>query len=214
MTTALDSTPIETIACVSRIVARVVDRVTGDRNDYPLLVATACVEALREFQIESRIMYGPVAWVEVLEDASVVWAGCWGEHKHFWVATQYGEIVDLNLSVAHRRRSNISGMPKSMYSPPILWSKELPRFYRCRPEGIAELELHDDRDQRWHKLILAEIREHCRPELFVGAEPEFLNEPILCPGRRLLDDSKQSFKHFDRIVSVKGIPELPDEVFK
>lgn len=207
------STPIETIACVSRVVAKVVDRVTGDRNDYPLLVANALVEALKAFQVEARIMYGPVAWIEVLEDASVIWAGCWGEHKHFWVATQYGEIVDLNLSVAHRRRSHAAGMPKPLYSPPMLWSKELPRFYRCKPEGVAELELHDERDRRWNSLVLTEVLEHCKPEIIAGKDPEFLNEPILCPGRRLLDDSRDSFKHFDRIVSVKGIPTLPDEVF-
>lgn len=206
-----ESTPLEVIACVSRVVTKVADRVTGDRNDYPLLVANACVEALKEFKIESRIMYGPVAWVEVLEDSSVIWAGCWGENQHFWVATQYGEIIDLNLSVAHRRRPSNSELPKALYSPPMLWSREVPKFYRCQPEGVAELELHDDRDRRWNEMVLAEVRTHCKID---GKEPEFPNEPILCPGRKLLDDSRDTFRHFDRIVSVKGIPELPSGVFK
>src|SRR3954447_25547116 len=103
--TAETSLPI--IASVSRVVTRVVDRITGDRVDFPLLVAAACVEALKRFGIESRVMYGQVAWIEVLEDNSLVWAGCWGQNYHFWVATQFGEVVDLNASVAHRKRSHM-----------------------------------------------------------------------------------------------------------
>src|SRR5690349_3458324 len=98
------TTPLAVIANVSRVVTKVVDRITGDRVDFPLLVAAACVEALKRFGIESRVMYGQVAWVEIIEnngDQSVAWAGCWGENFHFWVATQYGEVVDLNTSVAH-----------------------------------------------------------------------------------------------------------------
>src|SRR4051812_33033629 len=99
-------TSLAIIANVSRVVTKVVDRITGDRADFPLLVAAACVEALKRFGIESRIMYGQVAWVEVMDDHSLAWAGCWGENFHFWVATQYGEVVDLNTSVAHRKRSH------------------------------------------------------------------------------------------------------------
>src|SRR4051812_34692423 len=96
-------TSLPIIATVSRVVTRVVDRIAGDRADYPLLVAAACVEALKQFGIESRIMYGQVAWIEVMDDHSLAWAGCWGENFHFWVATQFGEVVDLNTSVAHRK---------------------------------------------------------------------------------------------------------------
>src|SRR5688500_18023046 len=91
-------TPLEVIANVSRVVTAVVDRITGGRVDFPLLVAAACVEGLAGHGIESRIMYGQVAWTEVLEDYSIIWAGCWGKNIHFWVATQFGEVVDLNTS--------------------------------------------------------------------------------------------------------------------
>ncbi len=207
----LHSTPMPVIAMVSRLVTVIVDRITGDRVDYPLLVAAACVEALKLFKIESRVMYGQVAWIEVMEDQTPVWAGCWGDNFHFWVATQFGEVVDLNVSVAHRKRSHSSPQLKAMYSPPMIWSSEVPKFYRAVPEGVAELELTDSADQKRFEKVITELREKCGSQFLSADEndAEFANEPILCPGRKLLDDSKDSFKHFDRALSVHGIPKSP-----
>ncbi len=202
-------TPLEVIANVSRTVTAVADRITGDRVETPLLVAAACSEALKAFGIESQVMFGQAAWVEVLEDHSVVWAGCWGENYSFWVATQYGEVVDLNTSVAHRKRAHSNPGWKPMLSPPMLWSSEVPGFYRYQVEGVAELELTEERDRRQFELVLQEIREKCTWENVREKEPLFANEAILCPDRRLLDDSEQSFKKFDRALSVKGIPDAP-----
>jgi len=204
-----ESTPLSIIANVSRVVTHVVDRLTADRVDYPLMVAAAASEALKMHGIDSKVMYGQVAWVEVLEDHTVIWAGCWGEHFHFWTATQFGEVVDLNTSVAHKKRSHSKPDLKALYSPPMLWSREVPSFYRYQPEGIAELELTDERDIKKYELVLKEIQEKCGPAHLDQEEPVFPNEPILCPGRRLLDDSKQTFSHFDRALSVKGIPAAP-----
>lgn len=210
-------TPLPIIAQVSRVVTRVTDRITGDRAEFPLLVALGCVEALKKFGIQSRIMYGQVAWLEVMEDYQVVWAGCWGEFFHFWVETEYAEVVDLNTSVAFRKRAHSNPQIKALYSPPILWSVEIPRFYRYIPEGIAELELTNEQDQRRLDLVLKEIDEKCGPQYLTPEVPtqdittqlDFPNEPILCPGRRLLDDSRQTFQHFDRALSVHGIPKPP-----
>jgi len=209
-TPQLTHTPLPIIANVTRVVTRTIDRITGDRSDYPLLVAAACVEALKKFNIQARIMYGQVAWIEVLEDMQIVWAGCWGENFHFWVETEFAEVVDLNTSVAFRKKSH--GLPhlKALYSPPILWSVEVPKFYRYVAQGIAELELTIEQDQRRLALVLQEIEEKCgRAHLDPETELDFPNEPILCPGRQLLDDSRQTFKHFDRALSVHGIPKAP-----
>jgi len=210
---SLDQTPLPVIALVSRIVSRVADRITSDRGDYPLLVASACTEALKNFGIDSRVMYGKVAWIEILENQSAIWAGCWGDNFHFWAATQFGEVVDLNTSIAHRKRVHSSPHLKAIYSPPMLWSRDVPSFYRYQPEGIAELELTDEKDRRKYELVLAEIKEKCIPSNLPAdggeAALEFANEPILCPGRRLLDDSLETFRHFDRALSVFGIPKAP-----
>ena len=207
-------TPLPVVAHVSRIVTRVVDQITGDRVDVPLLVAMACVQALKNFGIEARVMYGQVAWIEVLEDHSLVWAGCWGENFHFWVATQFGEVVDLNTSIAHRKRAHSNPNLKALYSPPILWSIDVPGFYRFIPEGVAELDLTEDRDQKHYRSVISEIDEKCRLNISTllatpHEELEFPNEPILYSGHRLLDDSLGTFKHFDRALSVQGIPASP-----
>ncbi len=209
MVTGQGETPTDVIANVSRIVTRSIDRITGDRSDYPLLVALATTEALKLHGIESRVMYGKAAWVETLENHAVQWAGCWGESIYFWVATQFGEVVDLNVSVAWKKRGHSDPSTRATHSPPILWSREVPSFYRYQPEGVAEVDLHDSKDKKKLDLVLEEIQEKCRPEKLLGTDEEFPNEPILCPGRKLLDDSKQSFKMFDRTLAVSGIPESP-----
>ncbi len=208
----MNQTPLPVIAQVSRTVAMAVDRLTGNaRVQTPLLVAMGVREALKAFQIQSQVMYGKVAWIEVLPDQQVLWAGCWGKSFHFWVATQFGEVVDLNVSVAHKQQAHDRPELQAQFSPPMLWSKEVPAFYRYVPEGVAELELHDKRDERLFELLLAEVREKCIPESLETDEAalSFLNEPILCPGRRILDDSEGTFRYFDRALSVRGIPPSP-----
>ncbi len=205
-------TPLPVIAHVSRIVTKVVDRLTGSRVDYPLLVAMACVEALKGFGVRSQVMYGQVAWLEVLEDHSLIWAGCWGDHFSFWVATESGEVVDLNVSVACQKRAHASPSVTSLYSPPILWSREVPGFYRYLPEGVAELDLTEQQDKKKYELVLAEVLEKCAQQQLQGKSADsldFPNEPIICPGRRILDDSKNSFRLFERAIAIRGIPNAP-----
>ena len=209
----MEATPLPIIATVSRLVTKVTDRISGDRSEFPLLVACLVAEVLKRYQIQNNIFYGQAAWLEVMEDMGMMWAGCWGDHTHFWVATQYGEIVDLNTSVSFRKRAHGNPDHKPKFSPPMLWSKEVPRFYRYLPEGLAEIELDDDRDRRWFQTCLSEVLEKLPPldELLKTPEAEldFPDEAILCPGRRLLDDAAQNFRHYDRALLVQGIPEGP-----
>jgi hypothetical protein len=201
-----EHTPLPVIANVTRVVTKVIDRLTGDRVEFPLMVAAAVVEALKNFGIEAQVMYGPAAWIEITDKSEPIWAGCWGQHFSFWAATRFGEVVDLNTSVAGRKRAHDDAGVTTLYSPPMLWSREVPGFYRYQPEGIAELELTETRDQERWERVLAEVREKCRPEKLAGDAEAFPNEPIICPGRRLLDDTEQTFRHFDRALSVKGLP--------
>jgi hypothetical protein len=209
----MDSTPLPIIASVSRLVTKVTDRISGDRSEYPLLVASVTVEALRAAGIEANLFYGQAAWVEVMENQSLMWAGCWGEHTHFWAVTPFGEIVDLNTSVSFRKKSHQNPDHQPKYSPPLLWSKEVPAFFRYVPEGIAEVELDSERDRRWFEACVKEVVEKLGIPAALLTVPEneldFPDEPILCPGRRILDDGAQSFRHYDRALSIQGIPERP-----
>ena len=209
----MEATPLSLIAPISRLVSKITDRVTGDRSEFPLLVACVTAEALKHCGINANIFYGQAAWIEVMENQSLMWAGCWGEHTHFWVTTQFGEIVDLNTSVSYRKRSHSNPHHQPKFSPPLLWSKEVPAFYRYIPEGVAEIELDDERDRRWFETCLKEVIEKLgtvREQVETPEEDlDFPDEAILCPGRRILDDAAQSFRHYDRAILVQGIPEKP-----
>jgi hypothetical protein len=206
-------TPLPIVATVSRLVSKITDRIAGDRSEFPLLVACVAQEALKHYSIPTQIFYGQAAWCEVMEDQSVLWAGCWGDHSHFWLSTQHHEVVDLTVSVSHRKRDhqNPNHLPK--WSPPMVWSKDVPNFYRYEPIGIAEIDLEDERDQRWFKACIEEFKEKAPPlsQLLGTSENEldFPEEAILCPGKKLLDDAAQSFLHYDRALMVQGIPESP-----
>jgi hypothetical protein len=207
MATSIQATPVEVIANVTRIVTTVTDRICGDRSGYPLLVSLATAHALKNHGIQSQVVYGQGAWVEVTEDGAVLWSGCWGENVTFWVVTEFNECVDLNTSVAFRKRfhSQPDLIPK--VSAPLLWSKDIPNFYRYRSDGVAEVEITEERDQKWLEQVLREVDEKCRPELLTLDE-DFPNEPVLC-NRKLLDDSRESFAHFDRTLAVVGMPDRP-----
>jgi hypothetical protein len=210
---ATNQTPLPVIAEVSRLVTKVTDRITGDRSEYPLLVACVTTEVLRNLGFEANVFYGASAWVEVMENESLMWVGAWGEHTHFWVGTQFGEVVDLNTSVSFRKKSHGDLTHQPKLSPPLLWSKEVPGFYKYSPEGIAEVDLDGERDRRWFDLCMKEVLEKL-PLLttLLGTPLEdlsFPDEAILCPGRRILDDAAQSFRHYDRAILVQGLPEAP-----
>jgi hypothetical protein len=209
----MDQTPLAVIATISRLVTKITDRISGDRSEFPLLVACVTAQALRKYGYEANVFYGQAAWIEAMEDMNLMWVGCWGDHTHFWVVTPFGEVIDLNTSVSHRKRSHLNTLHRPKYSPPMLWAKEVPKFYRYLPEGIAEVSLDSERDQRWFDLCSTEVNEKLPPleELLKVADEQldFPDEAILCPGRRILDDAAQNFRHYDRALLVQGIPESP-----
>jgi hypothetical protein len=203
-------TPLALISLITRVVGKSVDQIFGDRTAYPLYTVLACVEGLKYFGINALPIYGKGAWVEVLEDHRVVWAGFWQNEFHFWVQTEYGEIVDLITSVAYRKKIATYPTQSVLYSPPLLWAKEVPNFYYYKPEGVAELEGDQqiNEDFKKYKALLDRTLFEC--QAFQEEQPpSFINEPLLVSGRKILDDTHQSFLHFDRVLSLKGIPQAP-----
>ena len=204
-------TPLPVIAKVCQVVSKTLDQVIGGRGDTPLLVATACAEALKSLNIGAQVWYGKAAWVEVLDDQSAVWAGAWGaEEFHFWTVTEFHETVDLYVSQSSKKKGvHPLGELKPLYSPPILWSSEIPKFYRYHSEGIAEIDRDAAEAGAYLEKILERIRKHCRPELLDEAAPQFPNESIICPDRKLMDDIQGSFRFYERAILVHGIPAAP-----
>jgi len=200
-------TPIAVVATLSRLITKVTDRITGDRSDYPLLVAMVGKQALEHLGIGANIFYGPAAWVEVQEDQTPLWVGVWGDRAHIWLATEFGEVVDLC-------RGGQAGEQEGKYSPPLIWSKVLPKFYRYHVAGQAEIDLKREQDRKWFDVCLSEVIEKipAKEKLLALNESDldFPDEAILCPDRRILDDARQSFKHYDRALSIFGIPAAPN----
>jgi len=206
---SLHSTPLPIIASVTKTLTKATDRLTGDRNDYPTLLCLGIVYALKKFNISSSIWYGEAAWIECLKDHSILWTGAWGENFHFWVQTQFSEIVDLNTSVSYRKKFSSDPEKKPILSPPLLWSSEIPLFYRYKPIGFAEIEPEIERDQKWLQFLYEEIDEKIKKEDESKIDFEFPNEAIICPGKKLLDDSKKSFQSFDEHLQKTGLPQAP-----
>lgn len=197
-------TSLPILAHTSRITMTLADRLLTDRTRSPLFLAYGVSEALKFFGIKSRVMFGNAMWLEVMDDHTVLWAGAFGEQMHFWVETEFHETVDLYVGAAHRAESG--SHQKAMFSPPNLWSKEIPGFYKYQAEGIAEAESLDDPT---FQLYMKEIREQCATVDKDEVNPNFFNEPFICNDRKLMDDSKGSFKLFERAIQVRGIPKPP-----
>jgi hypothetical protein len=180
----------------------------GDYTQTPLVVASSLEFALRKQKIKSRCMYGHAAWIALLGDDHPVWIGSWKTATHFWVHTQFGEIVDLCLS---NQPASSKGTPATAICAPLLWSNEIPCFYHYEPIGIAQIELPEPKEQQIYAAITAGIESNLtdlQEKTQVDAQ-DFPAAPMLCSQRQLLDDQNQSFARFDRALRIKGIPQLP-----
>ncbi len=193
--------PMGRVATVTSTVCQVVDQILGFRARYPLITATVCLEALKLTGAKGSVRYGRACWVEVLEGGLTRWGGAWQEGEfHFWVETNGGEIVDV-AAAATARIPQVGGRAPVQYGPPILWSKEIPQFYRYETLGDAETNPDDVEGKKILENLFSRLQ---RSDLARNPLPEqFLNEPILISGKRLLDDEKQSFLHYDRALRIR-----------
>ncbi len=76
------------------------------------LQSSLIVKRLLEIQgIRSKLIFGAVCTLGIPENGNVndfVWFGFWGEGHHFFVCTEYYEIVDLTVSQMHLHKSKSS----------------------------------------------------------------------------------------------------------
>jgi hypothetical protein len=206
----LQETPLALIATITKTVTSITDQLTGDRSAAPLLVAKACQYALGLCQIQSDCLYGSAAWIEITEAHSPLWTGCWDSNVHFWVQTEFQETVDLNVSVATRQKFDPTSQIKTIISPPMVWSKILPKIYCYDPHGIAEFGSLSESELTMLNTTFERIQKSLSTD--ITKEPvadDFPNEAILCPNQKVLDDSKGSFRTLDRAVGIHGLPDLP-----
>lgn len=198
---------------------------------FPLLVAESVVRSLKNFGISAHTLYGRAAWIEIDAKMKPIWAGTWesDDHPHFWAATKAGEVIDLNASIAYQIRSASNPNEKTVYSSPMIWCASIPRFYRYHAKGVADLgQPKNESDRKLIDDLFNEIDLKCQEVIKTGRVPmqssadgskmtsdalmdklQFPNEPFLVPDKRILDSSDQKFMHFDRAISISGIPKSP-----
>lgn len=220
----LMTTPLSLVGPLSQQVIAITDRLVGGRGHAPMLVAKSIEYALMLFDISSAVLYGEAAWVEVLESdphPKIQWGGRWlpddspseSPSFYFWVETRFGEWVDLVAPSISR-----GGKPRAQWAPPLLWSRQIPKFFKYRPHGMAEIEFSEPSQKRIFDQVCEELKAWQQStRIAFDAAPgsdgfpsdQFPNEPMLCDEQRVLDDSRQSFLNYDRALSIFGVPELP-----
>jgi hypothetical protein len=87
-----------------------------------------CVESsvaiktlLKRLGIESFLIKGSLRTIEILNGGSIRESGFWGENHHFWVMSQFAEIVDLTVSYLHLHPASYE---KAAIPHPPVWCFE------------------------------------------------------------------------------------------
>ncbi len=179
------------------------DRLTTDRADAPLFVAACVREWLSAHGVSSRIFFGRAAWILLMPDEMPVWAGLWEKAPYFWVETEFKETVDINACITHRRMLATSLEFQNAVPPPMLWSREVPKFFRFAPDGLAELPMDSEKERDLWERALAEMRD------LKEKKPRLPNIPIVGPNRKVLDSEQGLFRRYDRALQIRGIPAAP-----
>jgi hypothetical protein len=192
-------TPLPIVAHISRLVSLRMELAFGPAGCMPLATSFLVYRALKAVGLSSRIVYGKAACVEIHEPETPVW---WGgsAFESVWVETSFEEVIDL-----------ASGSPRDasgrvQYHAPFLWSKPIPDFFVYHLEGHVELDLESEQPMVKRMQRLAADLEKDVMEL--PQEPIFPNHAMVIQGR-VLDDAQATFKFYDRVCRLKGLPPLP-----
>jgi hypothetical protein len=111
-----------------QIVKRALTEHFGENYSYCCLQSSVAIkQVLENFGIKSSLIMGGVCLPVVSKGVKFKsgWHGFWGEHHHFWVITEFDEIVDLTIA-------QINLHPKSpgpdYVDPYPVWTNDA-RFY-------------------------------------------------------------------------------------
>lgn len=177
----------ETSAFLRRLIFFVVDRVARERygDEYPvrcLQVGCAVQRLLRNVGVRSNLWVGAVCVPGAYRDPEVFsWIGFWDQDHHFWLRTEFGEIVDLSAAQMHLhpRRSRKDG-----YGMPALWwgigRSPLPDVLRYLPDTLLPgVQLPDVSEQTDLETFLEAVQRSWDRWLESAKVEDILFSPIL-----------------------------------
>lgn len=77
---------------------------------------------LRHFGFNSILLEGGFCMPRTsFERKELGWQGFWGEDHHYWILTEFKEIIDLSISLSAQHPAFKNNEP---YSPPPIWWQE------------------------------------------------------------------------------------------
>lgn len=181
------------IRTLSRGVVLSTERVTGDRTSYPLFVYTALKALLTTHGHGGRIFYGKAAFLAV-ENERQSWFVFGEKRPYFWIETENKETVDLNVFRLIKKMGFLG--------PPLIWSKDIPIFYKYVPEGLAEVDEKEVSESSVFQSILKGASQ-------AQSSEEVVNEPIIFPDRKMLDSEQEEFATYEKLLNLSTVEKPP-----
>lgn len=150
------------------VVSRTLSKVYGENYSTRCLQSSIGIMSIFEmFEIKSLIVEGAVCFATVYGDNPYKfgWSGFWGQDHHYWVMSQFSDIIDLSISQLHIHPSKkISNQTPLL---PVWWSPVdvMPSIFRYLPKiyGKAKVGLEGE-----EKRLLEEFKRQLRIEIESG----------------------------------------------
>lgn len=118
---------------------------------------------LKQFGIASTLVEGALCIpTAALERSNSIWQGFWNDHHHYWLVTEFGELVDLSINQINMHPATGTG---DRADPPAFWFHDvsyLPAIFKYLPSNVirndAETSLEDKSDNDLLQKYLADLK--------------------------------------------------------
>lgn len=119
--------------------------------------------ALKHYGITSTLIEGALCIPTAsLERSNSVWQGFWNNHHHYWLVTEFDELIDLTISQIN---SHPATGKERRADPPAFWFHDvsyLPAIFKYLPSDVipheAETFLEDKSDNELLQQYLAVLK--------------------------------------------------------
>jgi hypothetical protein len=129
-------------------------RYGGESPEKCLQASLAIQLVLDQLGISSKVCEGAVCFAQAYKNApqEIRWVGFWGEDHHYWLMTEFRELVDLPISQIHLHPAFSRSDGETI---PALWWNDLgswPNTIRYIPAGLlspdSKFENREDEDDQ------------------------------------------------------------------
>lgn len=161
-------------------------------SDRCLQACLGIARVLNHYGIKSTLLEGSVCIPRLGGHGDFGWHGFWGDHHHYWLITEFQELIDLSVHQINIH-SAFKGNPL-ISPPPIWWSKisTMPDFLVYLPlEGFGtatDVQLENIEENQQLQIYLTSIQESLEDKPYALYDNRF--QHILTGHEDLLDKIK------------------------